>query len=103
MNAPRYQGKPLLRLLECYVRKTIEELSVTDAANLMEMQPKLGQIYGFGGTWNEIIASALELPENMPTLIRDSWKKNQAIALANGVTLSAQQFAEMFVDQNLAQ
>ena len=60
------------------------------------------KVYKCSGSWEQIIASTMELPDDMPTLIRDMWKRNQEIAAANCVALSAQQFAEMFVDQNLA-
>jgi hypothetical protein len=101
MNSLRYQDKPLLRLLECFVLKAINELSVADAENLRLMQPKLAQIYGEQGSWDQIIAATMHFPENMPTLIREMWDRNQAIAKQQNATLSPQQFAEMFVDQNL--
>lgn len=101
-NPTRYQGKPLLRLLECYVLKAIGKLSGDEAFHLTAMQPKLAQLYRHDGTWDQIIAATMELPENMPSLIRQMWDRNQGIAGVNGVTLTAQQFAEMFVDQNLA-
>src|SRR4051812_8666199 len=98
----RYQGKPLLRLLECYVLKVIGGLSASETANLVALRPKLAQLYGVQGTWDEIIAVTMKLPSNLPQLIVGMWDRNQGIAKANGVTLSPQQFAEMFVDQNLA-
>lgn len=91
----------MLRMLECYVLKAIEALQPTDAHHLTAMQPQLSQIYDSQGTWDQIIASAMRLPENMPELIQKMWKKNQAIAATNGLELPPQQFAEMFVDQNL--
>lgn len=100
MNNRRYEGKPLLRLLECYVLKAIDKLPLKDADGLKAMQPKLAKLYGVTDTWDQIIASTMEFPENMPALIRETWKKNQEIAAANKVTLTAQQFAEMFVDQS---
>lgn len=100
-SSVRYEGKPLFRLLECYVLKAINELSPGDAANLEGMQPKLAQLYGRAGTWDQIIAATMELPENMPILIVEMWKRNQQIAKDNNVTLSPQQFTEMFVDRNI--
>lgn len=102
MSLARYQGKPLLRLLECFVLKAINELSAADAESLRTMQPKLALIYGRQGTWDQIIATTMEFPENMPTLIREMWDRNQVIAQQQSTTLAPQQFAEMFVDQNLA-
>lgn len=102
MNTLRYQGKPLLRLLECFVLKAINELSDADAENLKSMQPNLAKIYGKQGNWDQIIAATMEFPENMPTLIREIWDRNQVIAKQQNIVLAPQQFAEMFVDQNLA-
>jgi hypothetical protein len=102
MNASsRYAGKPLLRLLEGYVLRAIGALSPGDEERLRSMEPQLGRVYGRVGTWMEIIASEMELPANMPELIAETWRRNQNVAKANGLELTAQQFAEMFVDQNL--
>lgn len=101
MSLPRYQGKPLLRLLECFVLKAINELSAADAENLRRMEPMLARLYGKQGLWDEIISATMEFPENMPILIREMWERNQIIAQQHSTTLSPQQFAEMFVDQNL--
>lgn len=98
----RYDGKPLLRLLECYVLWVIKELPEKDATTLKEMTPKLQLIYGRSGAWHQVIASVMELPSNMPALIQQMWAKNTDIARTRGVNLSPEQFAEMFVDQNLA-
>ncbi len=100
-SSNRYEGKPLLRLLECYVLKSIGHLGEADAVNLAAMAPKLCQIYQQTGKWDDIIAAVMQLPENMPDLILQMWERNQEIARANNVSLSPQQFAEMFVDQNL--
>jgi hypothetical protein len=102
MNNPRYEGKPLLRLLECCVLKSLDMLPEADAENLKEMQPRLARLYGKQGSWDQIIAATMELPENLDSLIREMWSRNLEIAKANGSNLTAQQFAEMFVDQNLS-
>ncbi len=99
---PRYDGKPLLRLLELYVLKEIGELSQEEQTTLEQMAPKLQTIYGGGGEWHEAVAAAVRMPANMPVAIRDMWSKNLEIAQANGVTLHPQMFAEMAVDSNFA-
>ena len=98
----RYNGKPLLRLLELYVLRAIGELSQSEERTLEEMAPKLQAIYGGRGQWHEAIAAALHIPPEMPTVIRDMWAKNLEVARSNGVTLPPQKFAEMFVDENFA-
>ncbi|QEX16441.1 hypothetical protein FRZ44_17340 [Hypericibacter terrae] len=99
---PRYDGKPLLRLLELYVLWVIGELSQDDQVKLNAIAPKLQTIYGGAGQWHEAIAAAARMPSEMPDVIRDMWARNLEIARANGVTLLPQKFAEMFVDENLA-
>ena len=102
MSTARYKGKPLLRLLECYVLKAIDKLSPSDEEKLAAMQPKLSQVYGVKGAWDHIVATTMEFPDSMTALIRETWRANQEIATTNKVSLSAQQFAEMFVDTNFA-
>jgi len=97
----RYAGKPLLRILECYVLHAIGELDVDTQEKLAALSPKLGEVYGRTGDWVAIVSSELSLPDDLPTLIVDSWHQNQRIAREHHVSLTPQRFAEMFVDDNL--
>ena len=98
----RYDGKPLLRLLELYILKALDELPPIEQETLTRLAPKLQAIYGGNGQWHEAIEAAVHMPADMPQQIRDMWAKNLEIAKANNVpALSAQKFAEMFVDENL--
>ena len=97
---PRYDGKPLLKLVELYVLKAIGELSQDDEDRLIAMAPKLQAISGGGGQWHEAIESAVRMDANTPEQLRGMWARNQEIARANGVTLTPQQFAEMIADEN---
>lgn len=99
---PRYDGKPLVRLLELYVLRAINELPPTERESLEKMAPKLRTIFGGNGEWHETIASAVHMPADMPVTIREMWTKNLEIARTSGVVLHPQAFAEMFVDQNFA-
>lgn len=98
----RYDGKPLLRLLELYALRAIGHLHPADEAQMVVMAPKLRAIYDRQGEWHEVVAAAVNLPPDLPEAIREMWERNQAIAKANDVTLTPQTFVEMFVDQNLA-
>jgi hypothetical protein len=100
MKTNRYAGKPLVRLLECYVLKAIGQLAAEDEARLSAMEPQLRKVYRHNGSWVHIVSSALDFPNNMAETIEQIWRRNQDVARASGVTLEAQQFAEMFVDQN---
>lgn len=97
---PRYQGKPLLRLLEWCVLWAIDQLSAMELSTLKEMTPNLQSVYGVQGDWQQIVAAAMSLPPSMAETIRSFWSKNTEIARRNNTTLTPQQFAEMFVDQN---
>jgi len=100
-TANRYAGKPLLRVLECYVLWAIGELGEVEQAKLCGMEPQLRQALKQQGNWREVVEKTMELPANMPELIRANWMKNQGIALQQGIELTGQHFAEMFVDNNL--
>jgi hypothetical protein len=102
MTNPRYDGKPLLRMLELYVLNVIGEISTEDADRMVAMTPKLREIYGHSGEWPEIIAASVGLPLEASSDIRGMWERNQEIARANDVELPPQRFAEMFVDDNFA-
>ena len=97
---PRYEGKPLLRLLELYVIDAVGALPPEQAKSLENMAPKLCQIYGTTGDWRAAIAKAMSFPETMPGSIREMWNKNQEIARQDGTSLTAEAFAVMFVDAN---
>lgn len=97
----RYAGKPLLRILECYVLHAIGELDADTQEKLVALSPRLGKVYGRTGDWIAIVSSELNLPDNLPALIVDSWHQNQRIAREHHLPLTPQRFAEMFVDDNL--
>ncbi len=99
---PRYDGKPLLRLIELYVIDAVGALTPEQAKNLDAMAPKLCQLYG-ASDWRSAIARAMAFPETMPESIRELWNKNQEIAKQNGTELTAEAFAVMFVDANVPQ
>jgi hypothetical protein len=56
----RYQGKPLLRLLEYYVLAAIDQLDDKQHAVLESMGPKLSALYNRHGTWFEIIHNEMD-------------------------------------------
>ena len=96
----RYDGKPLLKLLELYVLKAIGELPRNDEDLLNAMAPKLRAISGGGGQWHEAIESAVHMDADTPQQLRDMWARNLETARAHGLKLTPQQFAEMVADEN---
>lgn len=97
---PRYNGKPLLRFLECYVLEAIGELTEEQAKGMENLTPTLQQALQLTGTWQEMVAQTMEFPPTLPDELNVLWRKNLDIAKANGVELLPQKFAEMIVDQN---
>lgn len=98
IDAQRYAGKPLLRLLELYVLWSIGHLSESDSRSLSAMTPKLQSVYRSGGLWQEVVSTAVNLPPNTPELIRGMWMKNLEIARQTNAVLTPQQFAVMWTD-----
>ncbi len=96
----RYDGKPLLKMLELYVLKAIGELAQDDEDRLIAMAPKLQAIYGGGGQWHEAIEAAVRMDADTSQQLRSMWERNLETARAHGVTLTPQQFAEMVADEN---
>jgi hypothetical protein len=96
----RYTNKPLVMLLEKYVLWSIGELSSADEAKLREMAPHLGRTFSAKGTWQEVVASVMEFPPDMPATFNAMWLRNQEIARENGAVITPQRFAEMLVDEN---
>lgn len=98
----RYEGKPLLRLLECYVLNTIGQLTPADKSNLERMTPKLQAVYKLDGDWRSIISQVMHFPEALEDNIRSLWVRNRELASQHGGELLAEDFARMIVDENLA-
>jgi len=100
VSNPRYDGKPLLRLLDLYVLKAIGELPRDQEDGLNRMASKLQARFGGGGQWHEAVECAVRMEADTPQQIRDMWARNLEIARANGVTLTPEEFAMMVVDDN---
>lgn len=95
----RYAGRPLLRLIECYVLDAIDELDAADAERLRWTAPKiteaLGSVYT---TWQGAVKDALDLPDTFPDSLRSDWKANRSAAQAAGSEITAEEFAAAVAD-----
>ena len=98
----RYEGKPFLRLLECYVLDTIGELTPADQDNLETMTPNLQSTYKLDGDWRSIVFQVMQFPANLDENIRSLWARNRELAAQHGEVLLPEDFARMIVDKNLA-
>ena len=76
----RYEGKPLLRLLECYVLDAIGELSAADRSNLERTTPKLQAAYKLDGDWRLVLSQVMHFPDTLPDNIRSLWVCNRDLA-----------------------
>ena len=96
----RYEGKPLLRLLECYVLSAIDQLDEGQSETLRRMEPKLALTYNRSGTWCQIIHDVMGFPDSLPIKIREVWENNLTRVRASGGDVDPNEFAMAFVDQN---
>lgn len=101
-TAGRYEGKPFLRLLECYVLWAVGQLDAGQQAQLDELTPKLQATYGVDGPWPEIVAGQMELSEEVPAALRGMWDRNQEAAAEAGTVLDPEEWARQVVDANFA-
>jgi hypothetical protein len=98
----RYAGKPMLRLLECYVLWAIGMLERNEKEKLSQMEPKLRQVFKQpDGDWRQIVSRAMAFPAHMPDLIRVKWAENSELSKRQSAVLAPQEFAQKFVDANL--
>jgi hypothetical protein len=96
----RYENKPFLRLLECYVLFAIEQLDDQQQSTLRLMEPKLQSVYGTTGSWLEIVNVQMNFPDSFPDRIREIWNKNLAKFHESRTPVDPNKFAIEFVDQN---
>jgi len=96
----RYQGKPLLIILENYILDCIGALP-PDRQDLVRgvVQRSLGG----GDDWKQTIRGMLQMDGSLDEQLLQMWEQNQQLAEANGVELQPVQFAKMVADQNFSQ
>ena len=90
----RYEGKPLLKLIEYYILHAIEELSDELKASMEEMTPQLQNLYGIEGHWTEIIEELMELPGHEKIRLFALYQRK-----AEQEALSPMDFAMQVVDE----
>lgn len=98
-NASRYEGKPLLILLENYVLDCIECLPKDKASTITAM---VQRVYGGGDDWKATLRATLHLDDSLDGNLRQMWDRNQEIAGQANQSLLPEDFARMVVDQNFS-
>lgn len=94
-----YEGRPLLKLVECFVLKAIGHLEPGTEATLQRMTPKLQQIYSKTGSWDDVIKDILAWPADIEAQIRTAWEAERMSCSEAGHDLSAAEFTVSYVDR----
>ena len=95
----RYDGKPLLRLVDSYVLDAIGHLPPEVDAKMTEMEPSFRKTFGASGSWREIVAAQMRFPDGLPDAIREVWTMGRVRFLAEqGYEPDPAQFTQSFVD-----
>src|SRR5262249_14410700 len=95
----RYQGRPLVLVLENYVLDCIGELAPERAEKVAAV---VQQVFGGDGDWKQTIRTQLRIADSLDHSLREMWVRNQEIARENAYDLHPVQFAKMVVDKNFA-
>jgi hypothetical protein len=95
----RYDGKPFLRLLDCYVMDAIGVLDPEDDEMLTKAEPKFHKMFGLPGTWREIVVARMNFPPGIQGAIRELWEKGRPrFVAANGYEPNPWDFTIQFID-----
>jgi hypothetical protein len=96
----RYEGRPLVRLLEYYFLWCIGELSARDERALEALAPELSRILGHPGAWYEILEAAVQLPSDVRVRIARTWRDHINNSTFHIPRRTPAEAAEEFVDEN---
>ena len=100
MSADRYEGRPMLRLLDCYILDVIGQLPPQQQATLEKLEPTLAETFGTSGRWQEIVEEQMGLLPSVTLGIETLWVSYQADEERLGRQAKAGEFVREFVDQN---
>lgn len=96
----RYEGKPLLRLVDCFVLDAIDQLDDAQRATLEALEPRLAKTFGANGTWQEMVGSQMGFAEDLADQIRQVWRGYLDQAETQQLRADPQAFVVDFVAQN---
>ena len=97
----RYQGKPFLRLLECYVLFSIGELNSKYGRMLEQMTPKLQATYRTASPWHRIVEEQMGFTDALPERLREMWQQSIELERQRGGHIDPESWTRAVVDQNL--
>lgn len=96
----RYQNKPLLRLLDCYLMDLIGELAPDQARTLGDLEPMLHRAWKSTGTWREMVEEQMAFQPTVREKVKGFWHGYIAAAEAQGLPAQPFDFVLSFVSQN---
>jgi hypothetical protein len=98
LENPRYKANPVDFFFENYILDVVGQLASDKAQAIQAMN--LQKIFKTkSNEWRESVRETLHLSNTIDIAILDLWYRNQEIALAQGTSYSAPQFAMNFVDE----
>jgi hypothetical protein len=98
-EAERYQGRPLLIILENYILSCVGELEPeAEATAALAVQ----RVFGGGPDWHATLRRLLTIPEPVEESLRSMWQRNLLIAKQAGTSILPVQFAKAVADENFA-
>lgn len=97
--AARYEGKPILRLLDAYVLDALGALDEKTARANEQMAPKIiSALHVEASSWQEAIERSMEMPPGSADELRARWEQYVHEALAAGVTPDVIAWTHKMVD-----
>ncbi|MCG2593859.1 hypothetical protein LZ009_13830 [Ramlibacter sp. XY19] len=100
MSQDRYEGRPLLRLLDCYILDTIGELPPAQRETLEKIEPQLQEAFGSTGGWRSIVEEQMGLLPSVALGMETLWAAFQQDEERLGNQAKSSDFVRAFVDQN---
>ena len=102
-NEERYDGNPMLRLMDSYVLDAIGLLDRSTAESLTEQAPMLADALDVEqGTWQQVVERAMGMPDDSQETLSAAWQQYQLEYAQNGEEPDAIAFAHMMVDRATA-
>lgn len=97
----RYENNNhLLRLLDCYLLDSIDELGQEQLQTLASLEPMLQRAWNSEGTWRQLLEEQMNFQPTVPAKIRTFWQGYIKAAETQSLPAVPFEFVLSFVDQN---
>ena len=100
MDNTRYDGRPLLRFVECYVLRVIGELPTKDERHMQEAEHILQETFSSKDKWYDIIKDEIRISATDDDEIKKMWFDHKKLTQYHKQVLTSEEFARIIVDQN---